>query len=168
MEILFKHFWIMLIIVTIANASIMKTRSKQYIAEDPELEDGYNKIFKIFIVYGNIPWVIMGLGILLGFTQTVFDYFSPRSMNPFVLLFHASIIIIYFITIKGMYFQGGAEFLARHPGIFERSGFFSNKKNASATEIKLWLGLMLMGGIIAMSAMWIMDIPTGGLPTITK
>ncbi len=62
MEIVFKHTWIMFIAVTIANGLILKFRSKKYIAEKPELKEGYDKYFRGWLLYGNIPWVIMAIG----------------------------------------------------------------------------------------------------------
>jgi len=55
MEIIFKHTWIMIIAATIANGLILKLRSKKYIAEKPELKEGYEKYFRGLLFYGNIP-----------------------------------------------------------------------------------------------------------------
>lgn len=159
-EFIFKHFWIMFIVTTLINAVIYKFRFKQYYETNPELEDGYKKIIKAFMIYGNIPWIIMGLGMLVGSTSSIFDYFNPRGLNPFVLLFHIALIYIYIITIKYVYFNGGAEFLEKHPGLFERASWDGKKKYESATSIKIWLGLMLLGGILGMTAMWCVYIPT--------
>ena len=54
-SIIFKHAWIMLIAVTVANGLILKFRSKRYISEKPELKKGYDKYFLGWIFYGNIP-----------------------------------------------------------------------------------------------------------------
>lgn len=142
----------------------MKTKFKGYTEIDPRLEEGYKKIIKAFSIYGNIPWVIMGLGMLLGSTQSIFDYFRPRDLNPFVLAFHASVIIIYIFTIRWLYFKDGAKFLEQHPGIFQKSGFFAQEENISANKIKILFGLMLLGGILAMSSMWAIDIPVMSFP----
>ena len=48
----------MFIAVTIANRLILKYRSKKYKAEKPELEDGYDKYFKGWLFYGNIPGLL--------------------------------------------------------------------------------------------------------------
>ena len=70
----------MFIAVTIANGLILKYRSKKYIAEKPELEEGYEKFFKGWLFYGNIPWVIMMSGNLSGMTQNTFDYLDGKSL----------------------------------------------------------------------------------------
>ena len=54
MERIFQHPWIMFITVTIANALVLKYRSRKYIDEKPELKTGYDKYFLGIIIFGNI------------------------------------------------------------------------------------------------------------------
>jgi hypothetical protein len=99
MEIIFKQAWILLMAVTIANALTLKFRSKKYIAQNPALEEGYKKIFKGFIIFGNIPWIIVAFGNLTGLTNSIFDFFNPGALNPVVLIFHASIIVLWVLSV---------------------------------------------------------------------
>lgn len=158
MEIIFKHTWIMFIAVTIANGLILKYRSKKYIAEKPELEEGYEHFFKGWLFYGNTPWVIMMIGNLSGMTQNTFDYFNPKAMNPMVLIFHFSIIVLWVLSVRWIYFKNGAEFIESHPGLLQRSSFRGNT-NVTAKQIKLFFPLILFGGIVGMIMMWIIDFP---------
>ncbi len=153
MDQLFKHAWILFIVVTIANALILKAQSKKYIALNPELEDGYNKYIKGFIFYVNIPWVIIGIGNVSGLTQSIFDFFNPLAMNPIVLVFHAAIIALWILCIWWVYFNSGAEFIESHPGLFQKSSFSGNN-TVTANQVKLFLPLMILGGIIGMAMMW--------------
>lgn len=145
--ILFKQTWVLFIAVTCINAYILKARSKSYIADDPELESGYKKLFKGVLLYGNIPWIIMGIGNLSTLTSSTFDYFAPRQMNPMVLLFHFAIIMLWIASVKWIYFENGAEFLERHPGLMRPA--------QTAQQIKIFFPLMLLGGIIGMIMMWV-------------
>jgi len=153
MDLLFKHAWIMLIAVTIANGLIMKYRSKKYISENPSLDEGYDKYFKGWILYGNIPWIIIAIGNLSGLTHSIFDYFNPKAMNPIVLIFHSAIVILWILSVWWVYFKGGAEFIESHPGLFKKSSLSGNT-NVTAKQVKLFLPLMLLGGIMAMIMMW--------------
>ena len=157
--ILFRNFWIVLIIMTVVNAFIMKYRSRSYIAESPELKKGYDKLFSGMILYCNIPWVIMGLGVLLGFTNGMFDYFNPKSMNLMVLFFHFSIVVLWVLSLWWVYFNKGAEFIEKHPGFIQVRSF-GKRSNVTAKQIKLFYPLMLLGGVLGMIMMWVKDIPT--------
>ncbi|MDC8003927.1 hypothetical protein POV27_07675 [Aureisphaera galaxeae] len=159
MEILFKYAWILFIGVTTANAFVLKSRAKKYITERPELEEGYDKLFQGYLFYGNIPWIVMMVGSVSGLTQGIFDYFNPRSMNPMVLIFHFSIVVLWFLGVRWIYFKNGANFLETHPGLFRKSNLSGNKY-MTAKQIKLFYPLMLLGGIIGMAMMWIINFPT--------
>lgn len=159
MEILFNNAWIMFIVVMIANGLVLKFRSKKYIRENPDLRAGYDLFFKGWIIYGNIPWLIIGLGNIAGLTHSIFEYFNPKAMNPIVLIFHASIIILWVLSIRWIYFMNGAEFIEKHPALFQRSSL-NGSKDMMAKQIKLFYPIMLLGGVAGMVMMWIMDIPS--------
>lgn len=158
-NLLFKYFWVLGIFGTVVNAVIFKSRSKKYSVELPERKSGYDKLFKGMLLFGNIPWLIMGFGIIFGFTDGVFDYFNPRLMNPIVLFFHLVIVILLILSAWWIYFYRGAEFIEEHPGFFQVKVLFS-RINPSAKQIKWFFPLTLIGGIGGMILMWVIDIPT--------
>jgi hypothetical protein len=151
MEFIIKHGWILFILVTLLNGIILKFRANKYIKQNPELKEGYDNYFKGWIIFGSIPWTIMGIGDLTGMTNNIFEFFAPRMMNPIVLFFHFSIIGLYVLMTWWIYFKGGAEFMANHPGLL--------RNNPSAKYIKIMIPFMLLGGVIAMIFMWNSVIP---------
>jgi len=154
MEILIKYFEIVALLVIITNAFILKNTSKIYISEKPELKEGYDKLFKGIIIYFSIPLIIIVVGNLSGSTNGMSDYLNPTALNPFVVIFNASIIILWILGIRWIYFKNGAEFLEQHSVLFNKySG--SKKKNFSAKKIEYSFTLMLLGGIVAMIMMWV-------------
>ncbi|BDD01478.1 hypothetical protein [Persicobacter psychrovividus] len=80
-------------------------------------------------------------------------------MNPMVLIFHLSIIILWALSKRWIYFKKGAEFIETHPGLMQKSSFSGNT-NVTAKQIKLLFPLMLLGGIAGMIMMWFMNFPT--------
>ena len=153
MKLLFDQTWILFIVAILINGFLFKSRSKTHIAENPDLEKGYNDIFKGYILLGSIPWLIVGIGNLTGITRSITDYFFPRQMNPMVLCFHASLILLLLLSIWWVYFRGGAEFIERHPGFFVRRGM-GGRRDLTAKQVKQFLPLMLLGGMIALVMMW--------------
>ena len=157
-ELIFKNFWILFIPVSIINVLMMKSKTKKYIIEKPELKEGYDNYFKAFLFYGNIPWAIMAIGMLSGKTQSIFDFISPTGMNPIVIIFHGSIIVLWILLGRWVYFKNGAEFMENHPGLIQASGF-NGKIDVTAKHVKRFFPLMILGGVIAMIVMWNVDFP---------
>ena len=147
LEILFLQTWVLFILVTVINAYIFKSRSQKYIATNPELEEGYKKMFKGLLYYGNVPWIIIGIGNLAGLTNSTFEYLAPRQLNPIVLVFHLAVIVLWVLSLKWIYFQNGAEFLEQHPGLL--------RPNQTARQIKIFFSLSILGAVIAMILMWV-------------
>jgi hypothetical protein len=153
--IIIKYFWILFIVTTIVNVYILKSRVQPHIDKNPDLKNGYDNIFRNFLIYGIIPWIIMGAGVLSGKTNGIFDFLNPRALNPFVLTFHLYIIIINLLLFRWIYFKKGAEFLSQHPGIIVFRGFGKSKEVTSPNLIKLFFALAFAGGITGMTMMWL-------------
>jgi hypothetical protein len=141
----FRYFWVIFILMTLVNASLMWRRAQPRIAADPSLEGEYRALIRALVIWGNIPWVIMGLGIMVGGVPTVLGYLRPADGNPFVVAFYASVIIIWLAGSYWMFVRGGAELAARM-GIVVIRG--SGKTVTSPTAIKVIWCLALLGGIL--------------------
>ncbi len=102
----------------------------------------------------------MAIGDLSGMTKGILDYFNPKSLNPIVLIFHFSIIVIWILGVHWIYFRKGADFLAQHPGLILFRGPGIYRDITSITTIKIFFALALSGGIAGMTMIWLMDIPT--------
>jgi hypothetical protein len=157
MLFLFNNAWILFIVATIVNGFIIKSRAEEHIRTEPELKGSYETFIKGWFLYGNIPWVIMMIGNLSGYTTSFFDYMNPRSMNPMILFFHFSIIALWILGVHWIYFKNGAEFIEKHTALFRKSSI-PEITHISARQVKILLPLMLLGGIIGMILMWTTEI----------
>ena len=155
MPFVFKHTWILFMAVVVANGLIFKVRSRAYIESDPDLKPGYDKLIRGWLIYVNLPWAVMAIGDLTGMTNGTFDYFRPRLLNPVVLIFHLTVVVIWALGCKWIYVDGGANSLARHPG-FVIGG---RGEVTSPLKIKVLWGIGVLAGIVAMSSMWLYDVP---------
>jgi hypothetical protein len=147
-----KVFWVIAIGVTCVNAYLLRSRARKEIDRNPDLVEGYTQLVKSYLVFFNIPWLVMGLGIIVGGTRGVFDYFDPRSGNPYVIAFHLTGFVLWALTIFWVYIAGGAEFLVRYPGVM-------NVDIKSPLVLKLLIALMLAGGMVAEIAIWSGRLP---------
>lgn len=158
MEFLFRHTWILFIAVTVFNAIVIKLYARKEIEKQPELEPGYNKFFNGWMIYGNLPWVIMMIGDLTGMTQSTSEYLSPMSMNPIVLTFYLSVVYIWIRAFVWIFFNDGAAFIERHPGLIRVNGF-KGSRNATAGEIKILVAIVILASAIALFVVCYIEIP---------
>ena len=154
-----KYFWVIAIIVTGINLIFFRINAQKYIKDNPQLEEGYSTLFRGYLFWMNLPWVIMGIGCTIGGVPSVWHYFRPRDENPYVLAWFGSVFLIWILGTFWLFFKGGAAKLIRHPGIIVfRYGFRSKNITNPALIKTLWV-LALAGGIVAVLIMWSMEIP---------
>lgn len=143
--LLFRYGWLVCILVTCANGAVWWQRAKPRIAENPALEDGYRSLIRGWIIYGNIPWLVMGLGIMTGSVPSIFHFFNPRN-GPFVLAFYATVIALWIACFYWLFFRSGAEALITYPGLLNLPG-------GKPWMVKAYFLLCLAGGIIGLLIM---------------
>jgi hypothetical protein len=155
-----KYFWLIAIIVTGMNWGMFRKRAQKRIEENPRLRDGYETLFRGYLLWMNIPWVVMGIGYTVGGVPSVWHYLRPRDGDPYVLAWFVSVFFLWVFGTFWLMFGGGAETLARHPGAMEFRYGLKSKDITSPALIKTFWLLALTGGIIGVVLVWFMDIPT--------
>jgi hypothetical protein len=157
-KILSEHFWALAILVTCVNTGLLKYRAKKRIENEPELAEGYPKLILGYLIWLNIPWIVMGAGCIFGGDLAVWHYFRPRDGNPFVLTWWASVFALWILSFIWVFFRGGAEILSKYQMIpyqvLGKVGYVTNP-----TKVKLLYLLCLAGGVIAAAIMWTVDVP---------
>ena len=147
-----RHAWLMFIAVTVVNALILKFRARAYIRQEPSLAAGYEQLFTGVLLWGNLPWIVMGIGILFGGVPSVFSYFRPGDGNPFVLAWFGVVVALWLLGFYWLFARRGAEFLVEHPGLLRRTP-------KSPTLIRFYYCLMVCGGVAGVCFMFLTDIP---------
>jgi fermentation-respiration switch protein FrsA (DUF1100 family) len=150
--LIFQHFWIAFIVITCANGLIWWRRAQPHIAKQPELADGYRRLIRGWLIFFNIPWLVMGAGILFGGVRGVFDYFDPRN-GVFVLAWYASVVALWILTAVWVFLMRGAEQLIQYPGLL-------NLPSQNPRMIKAFFALSLIGGIVGMGMMFFTALPS--------
>jgi hypothetical protein len=139
-------------VLSLVNAAIMKYRAARYIRANPELEAGYRAIIKGMLVWGDIPFVVMGIGCVFGKIPSVFYFFRPHDGNPYVVAFYVVVVLEYILGTNWIVFRGGAAMLVKHPGVL----------NIEATSprmvIFLWV-VSCVGGIVGFILFYYQIIP---------
>ncbi len=151
----YNNFWFLAILVTVFTALQMRRGLRASAPLDPALRARLEQFLRGYTAWQAVPWLVMGLGRTVGRVPSFSDFFTPRSGNPFVIAWHLSLIGAAAVLVRWIYLRGGAEFLASNSLV---------NREMSALKIRLLLGLMLLGSIAAMIAMW--SLEPGSIPRI--
>jgi hypothetical protein len=85
---MFKWQWVVFFVFTVVYAGVAWVASRRYIRADTELAPGYKTIVTGILTWGNIPWIVMGIGLMVGGVPSMFHFFRPRDGNPYGSLPH--------------------------------------------------------------------------------
>lgn len=118
MELILRHFWIAFVVVTVVNGRTWRNRVQSLIQEQPALGPGYQRLYRGYLFWLNLPWIAMGVGIVSGQVTSIFDFLRPRDGNVFVLWWWGLNAILLSLGTYWIFFRGGAQTLARHPGVY--------------------------------------------------
>ena len=117
MEVIVRHFWLAFVVVTIVNGRYWWAGVQGRIRAQPELGPGYHRLYRGYLFWCNVPWLLMGVGILSGQVRWMFDFLQPRSGNAYVLAWWWTMATLLALGTVWMFWGGGATTLAKHPGI---------------------------------------------------
>ena len=131
-----RYFWVVIVIMTVLYARMWWREVQEPMRRQPELAPGYRWLYRAQITVVLVPWLLMGVGVILGQVGGVDEFLRPREGNPFVLLWWAVVAMLLVVVTTWVALGGGAEMLERHPGVYMIP-------RGSARTIRLfWLGIV--------------------------
>ena len=150
-QIFFRHAWLLFILGTCLNGVVWRWRARKHISANPALAPGYSTLIRGWLLFGNLPWLVMGLGILFGGVPTIQHYFNPRN-GAVVLIWYATVVALWVVSIYWFFFRRGAEMLIAHPGLL-------NLPDHRPWVLKGYFLLCLAGGVAGLLMMIFWDVP---------
>jgi hypothetical protein len=115
---------------------------------------------QLLITASTLPWIVMGLGQVTGGTATVWDYFRPQDMNPFVLAFVGSVVALSLAMVYWIFFMGGAQ-KAAELKLMQTYGI-SGQAPLSQRQVKLFAALGPVVVIAWIALCILIDAPARG------
>lgn len=125
-----RYLWIIGLLFAFLNNYSLRSQAKQRTALHPELVENYRRYVLGDLIFYSAPWLVMGIGILIGGVPSVFDFLKPCSGNPFVIAFHLTVILLVVGVACWVWFWGGAQGLIKIVEV--RSPFILKLKFAGA------------------------------------
>lgn len=117
MELIFRHSWLFLVFATSLNAFTWWFRGRAVRAEHPERTSSYNRMLVWLLFAGNLPWLILGGGVLFGGFILPLDPIILSEMNAWGWAFWLCIPFWSIGLVLYVFVFGGAEELSKHPGL---------------------------------------------------
>jgi hypothetical protein len=142
-EVVFQHAWLLFVLFTCGLAGVWWFRGRKYRQAQPELTEGYRDLVKGLLLWGNVPWILMGILILTGKVGSVFDFHDLRTGNPYIWLWNGVLYVLVWGFGTNWVFHGGAEALVEHPGLLDF-------KRTTPRVIKVWWLVCLAGGVLGL------------------
>lgn len=109
-----KYFWILGLLSALWNTHVFKITASRVIAAKPELASGYRRYVLAELAFYSLPWLVMGLSILVGGVDGIRDYLQPCVVNPFVVAFYVMAVAQFSALAAWVWFGGGVEFLVKY------------------------------------------------------
>jgi hypothetical protein len=108
-SIIGRYFWLLCLGISayqyVAGMRALASRD----ATDPRASPAAISLRRWFAIVSDLPWAVMGWGILVGGVPNVWYFFRPKDGNPYVLAWFASILGAALYFAFWVFFLEGAE-----------------------------------------------------------
>lgn len=150
-DVIGRWIWLIFILVNLLNTGFFRIKMRRLVQEHPEREPGYRILARSPLLL-NIPFLVMGVGFLVGKVPTILHFFRPQDANPYVLAFYGSVFLLWLFIAHWIFCRGGADMIVKHPGLFNMD--FPSPKAVK----RMWLAaLLVLIGTLAL--MFVKDVP---------
>ena len=113
-----RHVWLLFVLVTCVQAVIWRQRAQSRIVVDRRLDTRFRIFIRIWLVYANLPWLLLAGGVLCGLVPDSIKALNART-GPVAALAYITIVLLWVAIFEWLFFQGGAETLLAYPGVFD-------------------------------------------------
>jgi hypothetical protein len=113
----FRYLWVFFLFMGLVNCFLGWRSVMAHIKDNAALRVKYRQLFILYVIWTNLPWVVMGLGILFGGAAGVLDFLVPASGNTTVMVWWGLFFVMNFSLAGWVLFGGGAETLEKYPGL---------------------------------------------------
>ena len=87
-------FWLACLLIGLFNYRRASQAAALEFATDPAQAARAQRLLRRFALAMALPWLVMGVGVLVGGVPGVWSYFRPQDGNPFVIAWIASVFLL--------------------------------------------------------------------------
>jgi hypothetical protein len=104
-----RYFWLVCLVLSLYQyfVGLRSFASKDF--TDPQAGEAAIALRRWLFVLSDLPWLVMGFGILVGGVPNVWYFLRPHDGNPYVLAWFGSVLACTLYFTLWVFFLGGAE-----------------------------------------------------------
>ena len=160
-----RYFWLLCLGITGYQYVVGMRSLSSKDPTDPRTSDEAIALRRSFAVSSLVPWIVMGVGIVVGGVPNIWYYFRPQDRNPFVLAWFVIVFLTASYFALWVFFRGGAQKVV-HLQPFELNWYRTTLRGTTRGTVALTEGRVKL--LAAIGPVWIaawtwmvslMDVP---------
>jgi hypothetical protein len=125
-----RYFWAIAIGMSLINYAIGRRRLVSESGLSEIRRNDAQSLFGRLCLFSNVPWLVMGWGVLFGGVPSVFSYFRPQDHNPYVTYWYGSLLLLAVVGALWVLLGNGARRIRE----LQQLGVFGARQKNSATS----------------------------------
>jgi hypothetical protein len=101
-------FWLLCLGFGWINFRRADAQARERFAGDPPRAAQAERLMRLFALFNALPWLVMGVGVLVGGVPGVWSYFRPQDGNPYVWAWFASALLMSIVFAVWVFAFDGA------------------------------------------------------------
>ncbi len=110
---LFHNAWLLIVATSIPLAVVCRAKLREAFPADDALRAKGERLLYGFLVWNCLPWLILGLGIHMGWINSLFDIFQGSRGGPFVGAWFLGVGLLLALGLAWLMWGGGAGSLSQ-------------------------------------------------------
>lgn len=113
MQIIFKYFWLIAVLVGVVNHVIIRSRVQKLVENQPDLEQDAPTVLNGYLLFMTVPFLLVGMVQLIGGFESPMFLYDRNLGNPFALIADGIILFCLGVLAYWVYLRDGAQTLIR-------------------------------------------------------
>ena len=157
----FNHyFWAIAIGISLINYVIGRRRIVAAIGLSHGQPSDMLGLFGRLCLFSNMPWLVMGWGLLYGGVPSVFSYLQPQDHNPYVSCWYGSLLLLAIVNALWILLADGAGKVRE----LQQLGAFGSRQKSAATPAWTIKLLAILGPVFVLIWIYWMQFVTVQAP----
>jgi hypothetical protein len=144
--------WILFILITCINGCVRAWVAQRELRARPELALGYGPMLRLYFLWFNIPWLVMGAGCTVGRVPGIWSYLRLQEADPWVVGFYAVLVLQNALGCCLVLWGGWDQFFIRYRDLW---GPYKHQLPATARQVRVLAVVVFVGTVLTVVALYL-------------